>query len=33
MEDYCYNHSWNMDGDYNWKTLVDKYNEVGHSKS
>jgi phenylpropionate dioxygenase-like ring-hydroxylating dioxygenase large terminal subunit len=29
MEDYRYDHSWDMDGEYNWKTLIDNYNEVG----
>lgn len=28
MDDYSFDHAWNMAGDYNWKTLVDNYNEV-----
>lgn len=28
MSDYHYDHSWDMKGEYNWKTLVDNYNEV-----
>lgn len=28
MKNYRYDHSWSMDGEYNWKTLIDNYNEV-----
>lgn len=28
MGDYEFDHQWAMDGDYNWKTLADNYNEV-----
>ena len=28
MSKYQYDHSWNIKGDYNWKTLIDNYNEV-----
>lgn len=28
MDEYTFDHTWDMDGDYNWKTLVDNYNEV-----
>lgn len=33
MKNYRYDHSWQMDGDYNWKTLIDNYNEVRDSES
>jgi hypothetical protein len=28
MEDYVFDHAWNMNGEYNWKACVDNYNEV-----
>ena len=28
MEKYHFDHTWEMIGDYNWKTLADNYNEV-----
>lgn len=28
MDEYSFDHAWSMHGDYNWKTLVDNYNEV-----
>lgn len=28
MKNYRYDHSWDMEGVYNWKTLIDNYNEV-----
>lgn len=28
MEDYKYDHSWSIVGDYNWKASLDNYNEV-----
>src|SRR6478752_7711675 len=31
MDDYSFDHAWDMNGNYNWKTLVDNYNEVSHS--
>ncbi|EXJ63125.1 hypothetical protein A1O7_03570 [Cladophialophora yegresii CBS 114405] len=30
MKNYRYDHSWDMDGEYNWKTLIDNYNECYH---
>ena len=36
MDKYVYDHSWQMEGDFNWKTLMDNYNEVQrtlHSES
>ncbi|KAI8687446.1 Choline monooxygenase, chloroplastic [Fusarium sp. Ph1] len=30
MNDYHYDHTWTMEGDYNWKTLADNYNECYH---
>jgi phenylpropionate dioxygenase-like ring-hydroxylating dioxygenase large terminal subunit len=30
FDDYKYDHSWDMSGDYNWKTLADNYNECYH---
>ena len=32
-DDYVYDHSWNMDGGYNWKILADNYNECYHCKT
>ena len=28
MGKYQYDYSWDMNGEYNWKTLIDTYNEV-----
>lgn len=28
MENYNFDHQWEMLGDYNWKALADNYNEV-----
>lgn len=28
MGEYSFDHAWEMDGEYNWKTLIDNYNEV-----
>jgi hypothetical protein len=28
MDNYYFDHAWDMTGNYNWKTLVDNYNEV-----
>ncbi len=28
MDDYVYDHSWTIEGDYNWKAAADNYNEV-----
>lgn len=33
MDDYTFDHTWNMDGQYNWKTLVDNYNEVTYLRA
>ncbi|KAJ5148177.1 hypothetical protein N7476_000222 [Penicillium atrosanguineum] len=30
FKDYVYDHSWKMDGQYNWKLLADNYNECYH---
>lgn len=30
MRDYQFDHTWAMDGDYNWKALADNYNECYH---
>ncbi|KAM0554746.1 hypothetical protein ACHAPJ_006818 [Fusarium lateritium] len=30
MDEYTFDHAWDMHGDYNWKTLVDNYNECYH---
>ncbi|KIV79401.1 hypothetical protein PV11_06963 [Exophiala sideris] len=30
MHEYRYDHSWDMKGQYNWKTLIDNYNECYH---
>ncbi|OQE26670.1 hypothetical protein PENSTE_c005G05749 [Penicillium steckii] len=30
MTEYAFDHTWDMQGDYNWKTLVDNYNECYH---
>ncbi|PCD43236.1 hypothetical protein AU210_002337 [Fusarium oxysporum f. sp. radicis-cucumerinum] len=30
MDDYSFDHAWDMNGNYNWKTLVDNYNECYH---
>ncbi|KAH6692486.1 rieske family domain-containing protein [Plectosphaerella plurivora] len=30
FNDYQFDHTWEMDGDYNWKTLADNYNECYH---
>jgi hypothetical protein len=32
MDDYSFDHAWDMNGNYNWKTLVDNYNEVYHTR-
>lgn len=32
FEDYKFDHSWEMEGDYNWKILADNYNECYHCK-
>lgn len=28
LDNYHFDHQWEMEGDYNWKTLADNYNEV-----
>lgn len=30
FEDYAFDHTWEMDGEYNWKILADNYNECYH---
>ena len=30
FSDYAYDHSWTMNGEYNWKALADNYNECYH---
>ena len=30
FEDYKFDHTWEMEGDYNWKILADNYNECYH---
>lgn len=30
FKDYRFDHTWHMDGDYNWKVLGDNYNECYH---
>ncbi|KAG5305463.1 Rieske domain-containing protein [Histoplasma capsulatum G186AR] len=30
MEKYSYHHSWEFEAEYNWKTMVDNYNECYH---
>lgn len=30
MDEYRFDHTWSMQGDYNWKTLADNYNECLH---
>ncbi|KAK7223097.1 hypothetical protein V2G26_011100 [Clonostachys chloroleuca] len=30
MDDFKFDHAWDMKGDYNWKTLIDNYNECYH---
>ncbi|KZZ94259.1 Rieske [2Fe-2S] domain protein [Moelleriella libera RCEF 2490] len=32
FDDYQYDHTWEMEGDYNWKILADNYNECYHCK-
>ena len=33
FDDYQFDHTWEMDGDYNWKILADNYNECYHCKT
>ncbi|KAF0636570.1 hypothetical protein FPSE5266_06710 [Fusarium pseudograminearum] len=32
FDDFQFDHTWGMSGDYNWKTLADNYNECYHCK-
>lgn len=32
FDDYVYDHTWEMEGEYNWKILADNYNECYHCK-
>lgn len=29
MDDFSFDHAWELEGEYNWKAMVDNYNEVG----
>lgn len=31
-KDYKYDHTWTMDGAFNWKSLIENYNEVNSLK-
>ena len=33
FEDYQFDHTWEMEGEYNWKILADNYNECYHCKT
>lgn len=33
FEDYVFDHTWEMEGDYNWKILADNFNECYHCKT
>ncbi|KAG5926086.1 hypothetical protein E4U42_003674 [Claviceps africana] len=33
FDDYQFDHSWEMEGDYNWKILADNFNECYHCKT
>lgn len=33
FDDYAFDHTWEMDGKYNWKILADNYNECYHCKT
>jgi phenylpropionate dioxygenase-like ring-hydroxylating dioxygenase large terminal subunit len=33
FDDYQFDHTWEMTGDYNWKILADNYNECYHCKT
>lgn len=33
MSNYEYDHTWSMEGNFNWKTLIENYNEVRHVTS
>lgn len=33
FEEYRFDHTWSMSGNYNWKTLADNYNECYHCKT
>lgn len=33
FEDYVFDHTWEMEGDYNWKILADNYNECYHCQT
>lgn len=32
FEDYVFDHTWGMEGEYNWKILADNYNECYHCR-
>ena len=29
MDDFKFDHAWELEGEYNWKAMADNYNEVG----
>ena len=31
MDDFAFDHAWELEGEYNWKAMVDNYNEVGEN--
>lgn len=33
LDEYKFDHTWGMQGKYNWKTLADNYNECLHCKT
>lgn len=33
FDEYVFDHTWEMEGDYNWKILADNYNECYHCKN
>lgn len=33
FNDYVFDHTWQMEGDYNWKLLADNYNECYHCRT
>lgn len=33
LDDYEYDHTWSMEGKFNWKTLIENYNEVSFRQS
>lgn len=33
LDDYVYHESWSLPGEFNWKTLVENYNEVSNARN